>query len=46
MDLSPALDPTYTTFFSASPLRERSVDLPPSMRVKLDRFAHTETDRA
>ena len=48
MDLFPTLNAIYATFFGTSPPTRAcvAVDLPPSIRVKLDCFAHTETDRA
>jgi len=46
MDLFPTLNTVYATFFGASPPTRAcvAVDLPPSVRVKLDCFAHAETD--
>lgn len=46
MDLFPALNVIYATFFGISPPTRAcvAVDLPPSMRVKLDCFAYAETD--
>ena len=46
MDLFPTLNTIYATFFGASPPTRAcvAVDLPPSVRVKLDCFAYAEPD--
>jgi len=46
MDLFPTLNAIYATFFGTSPPTRAcvAVDLPPSVRVKLDCFAYAETD--
>ena len=48
MGLLPTLNEIYATFFGTSlPTRTCvAVHLPPSMRIKLDCFAHAETNRA
>jgi len=48
MDLFPALNTIYATFFGTSPPTRAcvAVDLPSPMRVKLDCFAYAETDSA
>ena len=46
MDLFTAINTVYATFFGTSPPTRAcvAVDLPPSLRVKLDCFAYAETD--
>lgn len=46
MDLFPTLNTIYATFFGVSPPTRAcvAVDLPPSVRVKLDCFAYAEKD--
>ena len=48
MDLFPVLNTVYATFFGTSPPTRAcvTVDLPPTVRVKLDCFAYADTDLA